>query len=118
MRVVLPSPGDIVADYTAEIRRGAAMLEVATLNVRAGEAADSNIFRATHRSCRSYRLLSHEFRRCIERPGRYILLVKWRTLEDHTVGFRGSAAYQSWKARLHHYYDPFPTVEHYESIPP
>jgi heme-degrading monooxygenase HmoA len=42
-----------------------------------------------------------------------LLLVEWRTLEDHTVGFRGSARYQEWRALLHHFYDPFPAVEHY-----
>ena len=58
--------------------------------------------------------LSHELQRCIETPSRYILLVEWRSLEDHTVGFRGSAEYQHWKRLLHHFYDPFPTVKHYE----
>jgi heme-degrading monooxygenase HmoA len=53
---------------------------------------------------------------CVERPNRYLLLVKWRTLDDHTVGFRNSAEYQRWKALLHHFYDPFPTVEHYRLV--
>ena len=52
-------------------------------------------------------------RRCIETPHRYLLLAEWRALEDHTVGFRGSARYQEWRALLHHFYDPFPAVEHY-----
>jgi heme-degrading monooxygenase HmoA len=56
---------------------------------------------------------SHELRRCLEAPGRYLLLVHWQRLEDHTVGFRQSAEYQRWRALLHHFYDPFPTVEHY-----
>ena len=51
--------------------------------------------------------------RCIETPSRYLLLVDWETLEDHTEGFRKSAGYEEWKALLHHFYDPFPTVEHY-----
>ncbi|MEJ7585345.1 MAG: antibiotic biosynthesis monooxygenase [Acidimicrobiales bacterium] len=52
--------------------------------------------------------------RCVERPGRYLLLVEWDRLEDHTVGFRQSNDYQRWRALLHHFYDPFPTVEHYQ----
>jgi len=36
----------------------------------------------------------------------------------HTVGFRGSPQYQDWKRLLHHFYDPFPTVEHYEAVRP
>ena len=54
--------------------------------------------------------------RCVERPGCFLLLVEWARLEDHTVGFRGSAAYQEWRAALHHFYDPFPVVEHFEAV--
>jgi len=54
--------------------------------------------------------------RCIERPTRYLLLVEWDRLEDHTEGFRGSAEYEQWRGLLHHFYDPFPSVEHYESV--
>ena len=59
--------------------------------------------------------ISHELRRCIEKPNRYLLLVQWQTLEDHTEGFRKSERYQEWRRLLHHFYDPFPVVEHYES---
>ena len=52
--------------------------------------------------------------RGVERPGCFLLLVEWERLEDHTEGFRGSAAYQEWRAALHHFYDPFPLVEHFE----
>lgn len=51
--------------------------------------------------------------RGIERPNTYLLLVEWERLEDHTDGFRGSDAYQAWKTLLHHFYDPFPVVEHF-----
>ena len=54
--------------------------------------------------------------RCLETRSRYLLLVEWDRLEDHTEGFRGSAQYQEWRSLLHHFYDPFPTVEHYEVI--
>ncbi|MBO3095401.1 antibiotic biosynthesis monooxygenase family protein [Cellulomonas dongxiuzhuiae] len=54
--------------------------------------------------------------RCLERPGTYLLLVTWRSLEDHTVGFRGSDGYQEWRRLLHHFYEPFPVVEHYEQV--
>ncbi len=54
--------------------------------------------------------------RCVERPSSFLLLVEWERLEDHTEGFRGSAAYQDWRAALHHFYDPFPVVEHFEAV--
>jgi heme-degrading monooxygenase HmoA len=60
--------------------------------------------------------INHELKKCIEKPNRYILLVNWETLEDHTIGFRLSPQYLAWKKLLHHFYDPFPTVEHYENI--
>lgn len=60
--------------------------------------------------------ISHQLQRCVEKQNRFILLVHWETLEAHTVGFRGSEQYQEWKRLLHHFYDPFPTVEHYELI--
>ncbi len=60
--------------------------------------------------------LSHELHKCIEVKGKYLLLVKWKTLEAHTVEFRSSPKYQQWKQLLHHYYEPFPTVEHFEEI--
>jgi heme-degrading monooxygenase HmoA len=58
--------------------------------------------------------VSHQLQRCVEKQNRYILLVTWETLESHTIGFRGSEGYQEWKKLLHHFYHPFPTVEHYE----
>lgn len=54
--------------------------------------------------------------RSIESPNTYLLLVEWETLEDHTVGFRGSAEYQQWQAFLHRFYQPFPVVEHFEPV--
>lgn len=55
--------------------------------------------------------------RCLERSGRYLLLVEWERLEDHTEGFRGSPRYEEWRALLHHFYDPPPVVEHYRGVP-
>jgi len=94
------------------------VLEVAVLIIRPGqEAAFEQAFRqASSIIAASPGCLSHELRRCVERPNRYILLVRWRSLEDHTVGFRESEPYQRWKALLHHFYDPFPTVEHFVDV--
>lgn len=60
--------------------------------------------------------IDHQLHRCIERENRYILLVNWEKMVDHAVGFRGSSQYQEWRKLLHHYYDPFPTIEHYNNI--
>lgn len=60
--------------------------------------------------------ISHRLQRCIEQPSRYLLLVEWQTLAAHVEGFRNSPQYLQWKALLHHFYDPFPTVEHFEAV--
>ena len=60
--------------------------------------------------------VNHSLRKCLEVENKYLLLVNWEKLEDHTVGFRESAAYLEWKRLLHHYYNPFPVVEHYEMV--
>lgn len=54
--------------------------------------------------------------RSMESPSTYLLLVQWDRLEDHTVGFRQSEQYGDWRALLHHFYDPFPVVEHFQSV--
>ena len=60
--------------------------------------------------------IGHQLQRCIEEKGCYLLLVQWQTVQDHTEGFRGSPRYAQWKALLHHFYDPFPTVQHFEQV--
>lgn len=55
--------------------------------------------------------------RSIESPSTYLLLVDWERLEDHTIGFRQSEQYKAWRTLLHHFYEPFPLVEHYKSVP-
>ena len=54
--------------------------------------------------------------RCVERPSGYLLLVQWERLEDHTEGFRRSPEYLRWRDLLHHFYEPFPTVEHFTPV--
>jgi len=92
------------------------ILEVAILDVIDGQAGafEAAFEKAQALISAQKGYISHRIMACMEKPGRYILLVDWETLEDHTVGFRGSAEYQEWKALLHHFYDPFPVVEHYE----
>ena len=94
------------------------ILELAILDVKPGETAP---FEAAFREAQAIiasmpGYLAHELQRCLETPSRYVLLVRWQTLEDHTRGFRGSPEYQRWKALLHHFYEPFPTVEHYAPV--
>lgn len=103
----------------ADIGGTSVILEVAPLRIRAGQAqAFENSFREAQRIISSMPgYVSHELQRCLERTDEYILLVRWESVDAHETGFRGSPQYQEWKALLHHFYDPFPTVPHFEAVP-
>ncbi len=94
------------------------ILEVAVLNVMPGKESEfEQAFNKAQRIIMSMSgYVSHTLQKCIESESRYILLVNWETLEDHTEGFRGSEEYQEWRALLHHFYNPFPVVEHYSPV--
>ncbi|MDO6760723.1 antibiotic biosynthesis monooxygenase [Tamlana sp. 2_MG-2023] len=92
------------------------ILEVAILNIKKGRSAEFEIsFRQAEKIISSMKgYVSHQLKKCVEQEDKYILLVNWETIEDHEIGFRQSDEYQQWKALLHHFYEPFPTVEHYK----
>jgi heme-degrading monooxygenase HmoA len=94
------------------------ILETAVLDVKKGQEAEFEAAFARAQAIISSMdgYIAHQLQRCVENDSRYLLLVQWRTLKDHTEGFRGSPQYQEWKKLLHHFYDPFPAVEHYELI--
>jgi heme-degrading monooxygenase HmoA len=94
------------------------ILEVAPLSIRKDQ---SDAFEAAFQQAQSIiasmpGYIRHELQRCLERPDEYLLLVQWTSLQAHQVGFRQSPEYQRWKALLHHFYDPFPTVSHYVQV--
>jgi heme-degrading monooxygenase HmoA len=60
--------------------------------------------------------ISYEIQRCKESPARYLLLIEWETMEDHTVGFRESDSYKEWSAIVRPYFAKAPHVEHFELI--
>jgi heme-degrading monooxygenase HmoA len=94
------------------------ILEVAILDIKAGREqafeAAFDVARPILAAMRGH--LGHQLQKCVEQPSRYLLLVRWERLEDHTLGFRGAPEYQRWKALLHHFYEPFPEVEHYLTV--
>ena len=96
------------------------ILEAGFLSVKTGQGAEFEVaFRAASPIIASmHGYIRHELQRCLELPDRYLLLVWWETLEDHTIGFRGSAEYQEWRRQLHHFYEPFPTIEHFTVVYP
>ncbi|MNV92558.1 Antibiotic biosynthesis monooxygenase [compost metagenome] len=94
------------------------ILEMAVLHVKPGLAEDFELsFKEASRIISGMKgYISHELQKCMEQDNQYLLLVRWETLEDHTIGFRESAEYLEWKSLLHHFYEPFPMVEHYTKV--
>ena len=92
------------------------ILEVAILKIKPNQnQAFENTFKQASPIIASMKgYLNHSLKKCIEKPNQYLLLVNWETIEDHEIGFRQSSEYQEWKRLLHHFYDPFPVVEHYQ----
>jgi len=92
--------------------------EIALLHIRRSE---SNLFEAAFAKAQAIISsmqghIEHELQKCVEEENKYLLIVRWQTLEDHTEGFRKNEKYIEWKKLLHHFYDPFPVVEHYKKI--
>jgi len=96
---------------------GAMILEHAVLDVETGKAAafEAAFGEALPIIAGSPGFGSLRLERCLEQAERYVLLVQWDSVEAHEVGFRESAAYQRWRALLHHFYPERPTVQHFET---
>lgn len=94
------------------------ILEVAILTVIPNKTSEfeSNFSKAKHIIASMKGFVSLQLQQCLETPNQYILLVEWETLENHTIGFRQSEQYIEWKNLLHHFYNPFPKVEHYKKV--
>ena len=94
------------------------VLEIAVLDVRRGQAAAFReafaLAEGIIASMAGYG--GHELRACLEDDHRFLLLVWGDSDESHERGFRGSPQYAEWKRLLHHFYDPFPTVQHYVTV--
>ena len=52
----------------------------------------------------------------IESPERYVLMIQWDTLENHTVDFRGGPLFAEWRAIVGPYFASPPQVEHFELV--
>jgi heme-degrading monooxygenase HmoA len=100
------------------VRKSKMILEVALLDMKEGQ---ESAFEADFAVASKYiscveGYISHQLHRCIEKKNRYILLAHWNSLEAHTRRFRESRQYREWSRILHHYYDPFPEVQHYAQV--
>ena len=93
------------------------ILETVILNVRPGqgEAFEAALQRARPLLTPTPGFVRLNVHKCVGAPNRYLLLVNWQTLEDHTAGFGKSDRYQELRDLLHGFCEASPTVEHYEA---
>jgi heme-degrading monooxygenase HmoA len=92
------------------------ILELADLRILPGKQAefDAAIRRGvTEVIAKSKGFCGYKVNKCIETPERYVLEIFWETLENHTVDFRGSPAFQEWRAIVGPYFAAPPAVEHF-----
>jgi heme-degrading monooxygenase HmoA len=95
------------------------ILEIADIRIHAGRNAefDAAIQRGLETvASRAKGYRSHRVMRGIESPDRYMLMIWWETLEDHTVGFRGSPLFADWRAIVGPFFATPPSVEHFSLI--
>lgn len=90
------------------------VLEVARFTVRTGdeEKFEAALGEATALLTRAGGC-DARFRRGVEDPSAYLLLVHWHSVEDHLEGFRGSADYQRFRSILTPWYAADPRMEHF-----
>jgi heme-degrading monooxygenase HmoA len=94
------------------------IVELAQLDITPGRELEFEaVFRtAIAAPAASHGYLAHELRRSIENPSRYMLRIEWETLEDHTVGFRGSPAFALWRAQVGPFFAGPAAVEHFQPV--
>jgi len=92
------------------------ILEVADLRITPGRNADFEVAIAQGLNtviAGAGGFLGAKVEKGIESPERYLLMIRWATLEDHTVGFRESPAFAQWRAIVGPFFAQPPQVEHF-----
>ena len=95
------------------------ILELADIRIQPGKQAEFD--EAINRALRTVVSKAEGMRgfkvnKGIESPERYLLQIFWDTLEAHTVGFRGSPAFDEWRAIVGPFFAQPPVVEHFTLV--
>ena len=90
------------------------ILEIAQIDVKPGmeKEFEAGVSKAAPLFQRAKGCRGLTLQRSVEKPERYRLFVKWDTVENHTVDFRGSADFQEWRKLVGHCFASPPEVEH------
>jgi len=91
------------------------ILEVATIDIKPGtsSAFEENLQKAQSVISKSKGYIGHQFHQCVEQENRYVLLIRWETMEDHTKGFRESELFKEWRGLIGPFFESPPNVMHY-----
>jgi heme-degrading monooxygenase HmoA len=91
------------------------ILEIATIHIKSGENAafEQALVEGGKVISQSKGYVEHRLHRCIEVSDKYVLIIKWQSLEDHTVTFRGSDLFLKWRSIVGPFFSVPPLVEHY-----
>ena len=91
------------------------ILELATIDIKEGSNTEfeENLEKAQLVISKAQGYIGHQFQKCIEKDNRYVLLIRWQTLKDHTIGFRESELFKEWRALIGPYFENPPVVQHY-----
>ena len=92
--------------------------EIAQIDVKPGTETDfeAAVAKARPLFMRAKGGLGIELHKSIEKPSRYRLMAKWATVENHTVDFRGSEDFATWRGLVGQYFAAPPEVEHTETV--
>ncbi len=92
------------------------VLEIATFDIKNELIEDfkSSFEKAKEYVSQSKGFLDLECHQCLEIKTKFVVLIRWETLEDHTIGFRTSKLFVEWRSILSPYFNSPPVAEHFE----
>jgi heme-degrading monooxygenase HmoA len=107
-----------VLGSVAQAQEWTMITEIAQIDVKPGMESEfeAGVKSATPIFKRAKGCHGMELRRSIEKPSRYRLFITWETVDDHNVGFRGSADFQEWRKLVGHCFAAPPDVEHVQQV--
>lgn len=94
------------------------VLEIVQVEIKPGLEAEfeAGVAKAVPLFRRAKGCQGFEMQRSVENPQRYRLFVQWETIEAHTVDFRGSEDFQTWRSLVGHCFAAPPEVEHTRKV--
>ena len=95
------------------------ILEIADIRITPGKGAEFEAaillgIQTVASKAKGFR--GYKVNRGIESPDRYVLMIFWDTLENHTVDFRQGPLFPQWRAIVGPFFAAPPAVEHFELV--